>query len=259
MNQIWLTEVQASHSNLIVGEDQQFPIVYRINKRAKRFSMRVSPDNQQLSITIPSKGTYKELQQFLETCKDWVAKRHNKWASRIQQHIHFVHGAVLPILGQLRQLHIDNLDEASKITLKEDTLIIPNHLSHVPIIQAFLYEYLFEYVNQKSNTYAAQLKTSLNRVRIKPLKSSYGICYSQKIISYASKLVFAPLDVIDYVCAHEVAHLIEMNHSPAFWKSVKQLMPNYELAKAWLTSHGYRLNLYGKALNNSNTIGSPPP
>jgi predicted metal-dependent hydrolase len=250
MSGIDLQEVQSRHSSLIV-DDQQFPIVYRHNKRAKRFSMRVSSDYQRLSITLPSKGTHKALQQFLDTCADWVAKHRTKWATRTTQAVPFLHGAVLPILGRSRQLHVDTLCESSTIVLKEDGLIIPAPLFHADIIQTFFNEILLEYVTHQSNAYAAQLKTSLNRVRIKPLKSSYGICRSNKTITYASKLVFAPRESIDYVCAHEVAHLLEMNHSPAFWSVVQSLMPNYKHPKAWLASNGYNLNLYGKPLTNS--------
>lgn len=251
MSGIDLQEVQIRHPVLIV-DDQQFPIVYRHNKRAKRFSMRVSSDYQRLSITLPSKGTYRELQRFLDTsCKDWVAKHRTKWSVRTPQAVPFLQGALFPILGRSRHLHVDTIGESPAIALKGDVLIIPTFLFRTNNIQAFLNECLLAYMNQQSNACAAQLKTSLNRVRIKPLKSSYGICRSNKTITYASKLVFAPLDVIDYVCAHEVAHLLEMNHSPAFWSVVQSLMPNYKHPKAWLTSNGYTLNLYGNPSTNT--------
>jgi predicted metal-dependent hydrolase len=248
MNSLCLKELQARHPQIHVG-DLQFPIRYRHNKRAKRFSARISLDYQHLIVTLPLKGTYTELHRFLNTCTQWAAKHHAKWAVRKIQALPFQKGAEFPILGQMWRLHIDT-HESAMIGFNERALHIPEHLFHGDAIQAFLNERLLAYVTYQSNVYASQLGAKLNAIRIKPLKSSYGICTSKKTITYASKLVFAPLEVIDYVCAHEVAHLIEMNHSAAFWKIVNHLNPNYQQHKAWLTSQGYKLSFYGNSHSN---------
>ncbi|MBY0462855.1 MAG: M48 family metallopeptidase, partial [Alphaproteobacteria bacterium] len=63
-------------------------------------------------------------------------------------------------------------------------------------------------------------------------------------LSYSWRLAFAPAEVIEYVCAHEVSHLIHMNHSQMFWDTVKSLCPQYKQHKAWLSQHGRQLFLY---------------
>jgi predicted metal-dependent hydrolase len=239
-----LKEIQELYSSINVG-DHQFNIVYRNNRRAKRLSMRMAGDYLGVLITIPPKCSKNDLERFLNHCTQWLAKKISKWISRRVQRVPFEQGAVLPILGRSTGVFFDTSSDYKKITLLDGKLIVPQKLNHPRMIQAFLNNQLFEYVNQKSKDYTSLLNVGVHSVIVKPLKSSYGICSSKRTISYASKLVFAPLDIIDYVCAHEVAHLKEMNHSAAFWKIVKELMPNYEIHKAWLKTHGYTLKFYG--------------
>lgn len=239
-----LSDIQARHPSISI-ENRVFNIAYRHSRRAKRLSMRMSTDYQNVSITVPTACTQHEIERFLAQCTQWLVRRKLKWSSRDVLHIPFKDGAEIPILGRTNTLAFDESGDFDKFTLQNDTLMIPKKIDHPRIIQAFLNEQLLEYVSEKSKAYADILRVNFNTISIKPLKSSYGICSSKKNISYASRLVFAPLDVIDYVCAHEVAHLKEMNHSAAFWKTVKELMPDYESHKAWLKTHGYTLQRYG--------------
>jgi predicted metal-dependent hydrolase len=239
-----LIEMQSQYPSIWV-DGHQFNIVYRNNGRAKRLSMRMAADYQGVLITIPPMCSKSDFERFLNHCTRWLEKKSSKWISRRVQSTSFEQGAVLPILGRSTEVSFDASCVSAKISLLNDRLNIPKKLDHPRVIQGFLNNQLFEYVNQKSKTYASLINVSIIDITVKPLKSSYGICSSKKTISYASRLVFAPLYIIDYVCAHEVAHLREMNHSAAFWKVVKELMPDYEIHKAWLKTHGYTLQLYG--------------
>jgi predicted metal-dependent hydrolase len=67
------------------------------------------------------------------------------------------------------------------------------------------------------------------------------------VLSYSWRLILAPSYVLDYLAAHEVAHLVEMNHSPRFWRLVQRLCPGHERAKVWLDVHGSDLHRYGLA------------
>lgn len=70
------------------------------------------------------------------------------------------------------------------------------------------------------------------------MRSSWGSCFPNKSITLNWKLVKAPLYVINYIVVHELAHLIELNHSEEFWNIVSVQVPNYKKAKKWLTQHG---------------------
>lgn len=239
-----LNDIQSRYPSINI-ENRVYKISYRHSKRAKRLSMRMSSDYKSVLITVPAACARHEIERFLAQCSQWLQKRKLKWSSRNAPYIFFNDGAEMPILGRTITLVFDKSGDVDRLTFQNNTLMIPKKIDHPRMIQAFLNEQLHKYVHQKSKAYADILKVNVNTISIKPLKSSYGICSSKKTISYASRLVFAPLSVIDYVCAHEVAHLKEMNHSAAFWKTVKELTPDYEIHKAWLKTQGYTLQRYG--------------
>ena len=76
-------------------------------------------------------------------------------------------------------------------------------------------------------------------------KSRWGSCSSKGNLSFSWRLIFAPEEVVDYVVAHEVAHLAEMNHGPRFWRLVETLMPGYARHRRWLDRHRAELLAYG--------------
>ena len=97
-----------------------------------------------------------------------------------------------------------------------------------------------------SATHAQRLKVQTGAISIRSQSSRWGSCTSAAKLSYNWRLILAPPYVLDYVAAHEVAHICEMNHSPAFWAKVKETLPDMEKGKAWLKTHGQKLMAYGE-------------
>ena len=89
--------------------------------------------------------------------------------------------------------------------------------------------------------FADQYNLSVNQVRIKEQKTLWGSCSSRNNINLNYLLIMAPMNVIDYVIIHELAHTIHRNHSSHFWKTVESMMPNFKEAKTWLKDYGYKL------------------
>jgi predicted metal-dependent hydrolase len=85
----------------------------------------------------------------------------------------------------------------------------------------------------------------VTRVGVRDPKSRWGSCSSTGALSFSWRLVFAPEAVVDYVVAHEVAHLVEMNHSPRFWRVVASLVADSQTPRAWLKRHRLELMSYG--------------
>src|SRR6185503_17876423 len=96
-----------------------------------------------------------------------------------------------------------------------------------------------------SRRYAQRLGVAIRRVSIRDQASRWGSCSTTGVLSYSWRLILAPPFVLDYLAAHEVAHLIEMNHSPRFWRIVLGACPDAHRAKAWLDAHGNDLHRYG--------------
>ena len=92
-----------------------------------------------------------------------------------------------------------------------------------------------------------QLGVAIKRVSIRDQSSRWGSCSTTGVLSYSWRLILAPPFVLDYLAAHEVAHLVEMNHSRAFWRLVERICPDVARAKAWLDAHGADLHRYGAA------------
>ena len=97
-----------------------------------------------------------------------------------------------------------------------------------------------------SRRYAALLGVTIKRISVRDQASRWGSCTAAGVLSYSWRLILAPPYVLDYLAAHEVAHLVEMNHSRKFWRVVARVCPEWERAKTWLTTQGNALHRYGE-------------
>lgn len=100
---------------------------------------------------------------------------------------------------------------------------------------------LLPYIQQKVKELSKEIDVKANRITLRNTSSRWGSCSSKKTLSFCWKIAFAPQEVIDYLIAHEVAHLKEMNHSPRFWSTVDLLIPYRKNAEKWLKTNGRRL------------------
>lgn len=220
------------------------PIMYRHHKRARRLLMRLdyAENKPSINITVPPKCTVNEVIRFLEGAQVWLEKQLQQRNLESQSRVVFQDGAIISVLGRRVCIQKSQLTTVKQIHVNKDQLIIPEQLFETHHIQEFLKGELKRYLEQKTEEYAQTLNESVSKVSVRALKSRYGSCSSSRRISFASKLVFAPLEVIEYVCIHEVAHLKEMNHSQRFWGMVARLQLNYKDQEQWLKINGYRLN-----------------
>jgi predicted metal-dependent hydrolase len=91
---------------------------------------------------------------------------------------------------------------------------------------------------------AAALGVRYSRITLRDQRSRWGSCSSSGALSFNWRLVLAPHDVLDYVVVHEVCHLVELHHGPAFWRLVERRRPDYRDAKRWLDDHGWEILAY---------------
>lgn len=106
------------------------------------------------------------------------------------------------------------------------------------IFSSFFKKEVVDRVNYFNQTY---FQETIDTIRLKNNQSNWGSCSSKRNINLSSRLLFAPLPVLDYVIIHELAHLKEMNHSPRFWKLVEDVMPSYKEKEKWLSAYGHTL------------------
>ena len=93
--------------------------------------------------------------------------------------------------------------------------------------------------------HAAKLNVKARRIALRDTSSRWGSCSTTGALNFSWRLIFAPPFVLDYLAAHEVAHIVHMNHSPMFWKLTQRLFAETERAEAWLRAHGAALHRFG--------------
>lgn len=213
-------------------------VTLKQSARARRLSLRVSGVDGRVSLTLPRRASMREAQEFLQSKEDWIRKH----LDRQPEATVIVPGAVIPVEGHPR-LIAETRTRAVK--LMEDHILIPPGEDKAGVrVRAFLKTLARDRLAEASARYSTQLGRPFGKISIRDTRSRWGSCTSEGNLMYSWRLILAPAQVLDYVAAHEVAHLAEMNHSAAFWAEVAQLMPAYEAPRKWLRTHGGALHHY---------------
>jgi predicted metal-dependent hydrolase len=130
----------------------------------------------------------------------------------------------------------------------ELSLLVPGEAAHIPRrITEWLKAEAQRDLTERSQIHAQTLGVTVKSVAMRSQSTRWGSCSSGGSLNYNWRLILAPPHVLDYVAAHEVAHLVHMNHSPSFWRTVERALPDMERGKAWLKAHGKVLMGYGLA------------
>jgi hypothetical protein len=153
----------------------------------------------------------------------------------------FVSGETLLYLGKNYKLYVtDNLNENivfdSKFFINKSNQKQANKLFREWYIKSAT-----EIIVPKAKAIAKQLGVEYRNINILDLKYRWGSCTPKDNIHFNWRIIKAPMTVIEYIIVHELTHLLEANHSPAFWNRVAVMQPNFEKAKAWLKEFGGEL------------------
>jgi predicted metal-dependent hydrolase len=213
-------------------------IYLRRSAQAKRMSLRVSRLDGKVTLTVPKFVTDREALGFAKEKEDWLRTHCEK-----QPEVLFItHEMTLPIEGQSYRV----TDGAGRrIRTVETNLIVPGKPETVGRrVQAYLRELARDRLASASDHYAVQLGRGYSRLTLRDTRSRWGSCTSDGALMYSWRLILAPPKILNYVAAHEVAHLEEMNHSKAFWDIVHDLYGPYQTARKWLHENGADLYRY---------------
>lgn len=213
-------------------------VTLKHSARAKRLSLRVSGVDGRVSLTLPHRASIREAQAFLHSKEDWIRGHLDRQpdATLIRP------GAVIPVEGHPR-LIAETRTRAVKL-MDDHILIPPGEDKASARVRAFLKILARDRLAEASARYATQLGRPFGKISLRDTRSRWGSCTSEGNLMYSWRLILAPAEVLDYVAAHEVAHLAEMNHSTAFWNEVSRLMPGYKAPRTWLRTHGGGLHRF---------------
>jgi len=166
----------------------------------------------------------------------------------------FADEARIPLRGRMHQIcfvgarRAKSVVEIDEVTGRMPYLNVSGRLEHAPRrLKDWLVEEARSDLDACVRTHANKLGVKARRITLRDQTSRWGSCTAGGLLSFSWRLILAPAHVLDYVAAHEVAHLVEMNHGPRFWKLVARSMPRLEEAKRWLRNHGSDLHRYGAA------------
>ena len=225
---------------------QFFAVRLRRHRRARRYTLRIHPSDREAILTMPPRGTIADAKEFAQRHGGWIAAR----LGRLPKAAPFQPGTVLPLRGVPHKIvhragvrgtvWTETRDSGEKI------LCVAGGAEHVDRrVHDFLKREARADLAKASAHYAAALGVKVKRISIRDQSSRWGSCTSAGSLSFSWRLILAPPYVLDYLAAHEVAHLVEMNHSARFWRVVAKVCGAVDRAKSWLDTHGNDLHRYG--------------
>jgi predicted metal-dependent hydrolase len=210
--------------------------------RARRMKLRIDKADGAPVLVLPTRASLKHGQAFVHEHLAWIAERQ---AARPAPRP-FEDGVVFQCLD--RQLCIcHSPDSRSGVRLVDENLVVSGETAHVNrrVIDWLKREARHE-LTLRAHAYAEQIGTHITRIRIADQKSRWGSCATGGVLSFNWRLILAPENVLDFVAAHEVAHMREMNHGPGFHRLVSELHHDARGADHWLKQHGPALRAWGQ-------------
>ncbi|GKY86144.1 M48 family metallopeptidase [Sinisalibacter aestuarii] len=224
---------------VILDGDPPIELVLNRSSRARRLSLRVSRLDGRVTLTLPRGASRRHALAFAEEKAGWIRRQ---LAGRPDE-ARPMPGAVLPYRGVETPI-VTHTARAVRHT--GAAIAVPAHdPDRTPArLAAFLKLQARDALAEASARHAAALGRAHGRITLRDTRSRWGSCSSKGDLMYSWRLIMAPAEVLDYVAAHEVAHLAEMNHSPAFWAVVGDLFPGYEAPRRWLHENAPRLHRY---------------
>lgn len=234
----WFARVgnERNLQEIILTGEPEIVVVTRRSARARRLSLRVSSIDGRVSLSLPKRCSHGEAERFVRAKEGWIRRHLARQPARTAP----VPGAILPFRG--RQIEVA-ISPDRRISLNGDILSVPGPEERIgDRVRAFLKTEARGRLVPAATGYATRLNRRMGRVTLRDTRSRWGSCTSEGNLMFSWRLIMAPDPVLDYVAAHEVAHLIEMNHSPAFWQIVETLCPGYQTQRQWLRDNGTSLH-----------------
>ncbi len=204
----------------------------------KKLTLRFSKKQKAFVVSAPSLLSFSKITNFIDSAHAWFAKleAYQPKASRI-----IAPGDSITVLGKV--VRVDFIQSPKAMVVMKDNVLEVHGIQSKfgQQLSKHLKDLAFEKFSHYSHEYAAVLGVKINQIFIKDMKTRFGSCSSFGNLNYCWRVILAPEPVLAYLCAHEVSHLKEMNHSKKFWDHVEHLCPDYKNLQKWLKQHSKEL------------------
>ena len=260
------TAISMEQAPVLQVPDVGCNVELRRSSRAKRFSLKVSHTERSAILTLPNRGRLEDANAFLARHAGWLKRQ----LERLPDPIPFCDDAIIPLRGAFHRLKFLGSQRSCGVVSVQcngsqaveapgfpascyaganavlPQIAVNGDLEHAP--RRFI-DWLRAEVRRDIAASVAKhaqlLECSPRRITVRDQATRWGSCSTSGTLSFSWRLIFAPPFVLDYVAAHEVAHMREMNHGPCFWRLVKDAVPATPKARVWLKCHGAELHRYG--------------
>lgn len=221
------------------------PVKVRLNPRARRLIVKVHPSTGEVAVVAPSERSVHKALDFARAEGDWIAGR----LAKVPPPVYLEPGDTVLFKGTLHTLRLSH--ERGTVWVDPDapkpTIRVTGQREHAPRrVEEWLKRQARTHISRRVTALADTLGVKVTRITIRDAASRWGSCSTTGAISLSWRLIMAPNHVLNYVVAHEVAHLREMNHGTRFWRLVDRLVGENEAeeAQAWLRENGTELHRY---------------
>jgi predicted metal-dependent hydrolase len=218
------------------------PLSIRVNPRARRLLLRIDAAERRIELVLPRGIPAEHGLKFLDAQRGWIAAR----LEALPRQVRFAEGAVVPVFGVPHRIRREDDPAAPPVAVIDGEIRVrggPEHTTRR--VRDHLARLAAQQLTARARFQAARIGRKVTRVTVRDTKSRWGSCSASGSLSFSWRLILAPEPVLDYVVAHEVAHLAEMNHSPRFWKLVRTMVADPAAQRAWLKRHRAELLSYG--------------
>ncbi|MEC7490192.1 MAG: SprT family zinc-dependent metalloprotease [Pseudomonadota bacterium] len=229
---------------LTLEDGRNLPLKIRRSHRARRILLHIGIYDGLLEIVLPPGAPVQDGVRFARTQARWVSDQ----LSLIGNAIPFVDGACFPLLD--RTVRIRGVEDRNALPVLEgdDLWVSGNKEALNGRVRRWLIARALTEIKPRAHTMATKIHRTPAQIRMRDTKSRWGSCSRNGNLNFSWRLVLAPEAVLDYVVAHEVAHLRELNHSEAFWAVVQDLCSESAQSRKWLRVNGATLHRYGRSI-----------
>lgn len=213
-------------------------VIVKSHGASKSLRLKIDPIRKVPVLTVPLNCNLNFIKKFLDQSHTWLMEHMAPYeAKKFYEKILFQ--------GEYYQISLAPSGQANLVvgidhSLKTIYLGCSEDLAR-PRLKRLLSKEALAYGKMESLSCAKKLKVSFQNVLVKDYRTRWGSCSSHGILTYSWRLIQAPLQIFDYVCAHEVAHLVHLNHSRDFWRLVSSICPHFEESRHWLKVNGAEL------------------
>jgi hypothetical protein len=228
---------------LLKIDGRAIEVSLKLNPRARRVIVKVHPNTGEVTVTAPTRGGLAYALDFARGEQQWIASQ----LARVPQPVELAPGASIPFRGLMHRIrHSVSGALPAWRDEQERVLFVRGRAEHAGRrLLDFLKAEARKAFETRALEFAARLGVKPARIAVRDTASRWGSCSSARSLSFSWRLILAPDFVLDYVVAHEVAHLREMNHGPRFWAHVKNLVGDPKAPQRWLRANGRDLQRYG--------------